>query len=108
MHIEFGDDDDGTDDDGTDDDGTVDVPMDATVVLVDAEIVVLDTIGVVLLDISLVVDVTVLVVVVVDGLCPFNTLFIVFKSGYFSPHVPWKSSVSTLHIIIPPRPLYLT
>lgn len=42
------------------------------------------------------------------GIYPLNTLFMVRRSGYLSPHTPLKSSVSMLHIIIPPSPLDMT
>lgn len=39
---------------------------------------------------------------------PSKTRRIVFRSGYFSPwHRPAKSSVSMLHIIMPPKPIDL-
>ena len=39
---------------------------------------------------------------------PRRTEFIVFNNGYFSPHLPLKSSVSTDHIMAPPRFIFLT
>lgn len=39
---------------------------------------------------------------------PASTRLMVLSSGYFSLwHVPWKSSVSMLHIIMPPKPIDL-
>lgn len=39
---------------------------------------------------------------------PSRTRLMVFSSGYFSLwQTPWKSSVSMLHIIIPPKPMDL-